>query len=190
MESKIKMANEIAALAKECGINTEEAYNDIASSFEKPNKLMARHKLPSDNILSGYGEAWIKWWDIFLREYLNKCIERWGTIYGRSLDADTLRAYWFERFQPLWMAGCDVAKSIRMKEFQEAVTMYMEHVVDLNNEDKLEAQAWIERIEEAASQAVTLFKESHSEALDKTIAALKDFDNTNIFGKLKRRIFG
>ena len=96
MDNKTKMAYEIAAMAEKaekCGITTEDAFNDITSSFETPDKIMAGDVPPSDNILGGLGERWIIWWEIFLQEYSSKCTKRWGTVYGRSLGAETLKEF-------------------------------------------------------------------------------------------------
>lgn len=201
MEQLHEKARELQVIAAACGLDASDVLDDIADSFEKPNKLAA---LPhfSQNRLSDdwvpHREAWIKWWGIFLEEYSLKCVKRWVAKSGNLKDSQSMEKLWLESFEPLWVAGCDIAKRGRVKDLKDGFTaIFSRHSENLSKSERQDLQAdlqawvdWCDKWGEGAQLIIDKFKGKQRQAITQTLKDLREYDETSLLGKLKRLISG
>jgi len=191
-----KEVNELHRVATVCGVNPNDALDDIADSFEKPNKLATSPRFSQDRLTEDWAphmEAWIKWWGMFLEEYSLKCVKRWMAKCGDLRDTKTMEKLWLESFEPLWVAGCDIAKRGRVKDLKDGFNaLFSRHSKNLSDTEQKELQddlqAWVEWCDkwgEGALLIIAEFKEKQTRAITQSLKELRGYDEASLLGKLK-----
>jgi len=197
MEQLDEKARELQVIAVACGLDVSDALDDIADSFDKPNKLAISPRFSQDRRTEDWDshmEVWVKWWSTFLEEYSLKCIKRWIAKCGDLTNAQTMEKLWLQYFEPLWLAGCNIAKHVRVKDLKDGVaTSFSRHSENLSNSERGDLQAdlqawvdWFEKWGEGALLIIAEFKEKQRQAIAQTLKELKEYDEASLLGKLKR----
>ena len=199
MEQSHETARELQVIAAACGIDVNDALDDIADSFEKPNKLAASLHFSQDRLSEDWGphmEVWVKWWGAFLEEYSLKCVKRWIAKCGDLRDTQSMEKIWLQYFEPLWVAGCNIAKHVRVKDLKGvATTVSSSHSENLSHTEREDLQAdlqawvdWCDKWGEATLLIIAEFKEKQRQAIAQTLEELRGYDEATLLGKLKRLI--
>ena len=194
-----KEVNALIRTAAACGVDPHDVLDDVANSFDKPNELVAHLRPQYTEVNKDWGSVmgvWGKWWIIFMQEYSSKCLKRWIAKCGDSRDTRSMEQLWVQYFEPLWVAGCEVAKYVRVKNLKDgAAAVLSRHSQNLSDTEQKEVQddlrAWLEWCDncgEGASQLIVEFKEKLRQAVRETLKDLREYDGASLLGKLKRLI--
>jgi hypothetical protein len=201
VEQLHEKARELQIIAIACGLDVSDALDDIADSFERPNKLATLPRFSQDRHTEDWDshmEVWVKWWGTFLEEYSLKCVKRWIAKCGDLRDTQTMQKIWLQYFEPLWVAGCDIAKHARVKDLKDGVaTVFSRHSENLRNSEREDLQAdlqawvdWCDKWGEGALLIIAEFKEKQRQAIAQSLKELRGYDEASLLGKLKRLISG
>ena len=201
MEQLHETVRELQVIAVACGLAASDVLDDIADSFDKPNKLAALAHFSQNRLSEDWAphmEVWVKWWGIFLEEYSSKCVKRWVAKSGNLKDSQSMEKLWLESFEPLWVAGCDIAKRGRVKDLKDGFTaIFSRHLKNLSDPEREDLQAdlqawvdWCDKWGEGALLIIAEFKEKQRQAIAQTLRDLREYDEASLLGKLKRLISG
>lgn len=184
-EQACAKGSELYRAATACGIDIEDAFDDVAGSIG-----IAIKAVPSFNV-NDLQSSIQKWWSTFLITYSLKCINRWSKQFGKSKDYQAIEKLWFASFEPLWIAGCNFAKQNQLlmlsKGLNKAVPRYSDKNSG-NGEESLRGWAddFLVQLNEAIPDIIGGFKERQRKAMSRTLVELKEYDGASFFGKLKR----
>ena len=182
---------EFYAVCELCALNPRDALDDLTDVMKETHTP----KPPSGEHLSMElaAEGWAAWWAIFLRHYSEKCERRWAAKCVQMKDYNDMKRVWLEAFEPLWLAGCELAKTIRLKEVRETVIQKYLNSGELHEDDRKSLEAWLEEynkpFDEIASQVIDKFNVLQRQAIEATLKELPHFDQASLLGKLKRLIY-
>lgn len=201
VEQLNEKARELQVVAAACGLDASAALDDIADSFEKPNKVAASLNFSQDRFSEDWApvmDVWAKWWGTFLEEYSLKCVKRWIAKCGHLKDTQIMEKLWLQYFEPLWVAGCNIAKHVRLKDLKDGVTaVFSRHSENLSSTEREDLQAdlqawidWCDKWGEAVLLVTAEFKEKHRRAIAHTLRELREYDEASLIGKLSRLISG
>lgn len=165
---KKESVNELYRLAEDCGLDPQDAFNDVADSMEIANKLVRRSS-PGKEV-----QQWLPVWvEKFFEEYHTRCFERWLAKCGNLKDYKARERLWFESFEPLFVAGCNVAKDSQLSNVKMGLTYWRSiHSDNLTRADQEavaewsdEWQAWYDKI---VSQCIAMLRETQRRVMAKT----------------------
>ena len=101
---------------------------------------------------------------------------------------------WIESFEPLWMAGCNVARQMQIKNLKAGVaTFFSRHSENLSNSEREDLQGdlsawvdWCDQWGEVALLVIAEFKEKQRQAIAQVLKELREYDKASLVEKLKR----
>jgi hypothetical protein len=174
-----------------CELDPSDALDDITDSVKNTKTPKPPlDKPPSKEIAV---KVWATWWEIFVRQYSQRCVQRWADECVQMKDYNDMKKVWLKAFEPLWLAGCELEKSIRLKETTETARQKYLKSGKLNADDlkSIEAglQAFTKSSDEIASQVIANFRALQSQSIEATLKELPHFDQASLLGKLKRLIY-
>jgi len=185
MEELKAERNELYKAAVACEMDIEDAFDDVADSIDVATKVTSSIS-PKDlgNSIAGY-------WSTFLPTYSSKCIKRWSKRCGKSKDYKAMEKLWITSFEPVWMAGCNLAKADqlhRMSGIYDSVVSRFPDKLSKNEEESLErwAEDLLTQLTESIPGIITEFKERFRKTMPRTLEELKEYDSASFLGKLKR----
>jgi len=191
LHSDIDGQAEFGTACELCELDTSDALDDITDSVQNTKTP----KPPSDKPLSKEIaiKGWEIWWEIFVRQYSQRCVKRWAAKCVQMKDYNDMKRVWLKAFEPLWLAGCELEKSIRLKEIREKVIQNYQKSGKLHGDDRKSIEAGLEEFTkssgEIASQVITSFRALQSQSFEATLRELPKFDQASLLGKLKRLIY-
>jgi hypothetical protein len=133
--------------------------------------------------------AWSRWWSVFLRQYGNRCFQRWRDQCGNQEDYEGMERLWAECFVPLQTAGCDAAKQVRLKSVKEDVVHIAQHpeVSDTESEALLQ---WVKPLDSTLSKLISSHTELQKQIIARSLKDLAEQEKPSPLDKLRRSIFG
>jgi len=172
-----------AAIA--CGMDIKDAFDDVTGSVG-----IACKAVPSFNV-DDLACSIQKWWTTFLTTYSSKCIKRWSKRLGKSKDYEATEKSWLTSFEPLWIAGCNLAKQSQLHLLSKGLNKAISPYSGKNSGDSEEslrewADDFLAQLDEAIPEIIAGFKERQRTAMSRTLVELKEYDRASFFGKLKR----
>ncbi|MBA7495794.1 hypothetical protein ES702_06385 [subsurface metagenome] len=184
-EQACAKGSELYRAAIACGMDIEDAFNDVAGSIGMTIKAV-----PSFNV-NDLQSSIQKWWSIFLTTYSLKCINRWSKQFGKSKDYQAMEELWFTSFEPLWIAGCNFARENQLQVLGRGLKKAVPRHSDKNsgdNEESLKewADGFLAQLNDTIPEIITEFKGRQRKAMSRTLEELKEYDKASFFGKLKR----
>ena len=107
-----------------------------------------------------------------------------------------MEGLWLRDFEPLRVAGFNIAKDARMKDLRDGIaTVFSKRSEDVahSERDSLEADRqvvteWFERFGEAASLVAAGVQEAQRQAVSHAVKELGQYDRASLLGNLKRLI--
>ena len=187
METLEKKTRQFEAITAMCKVNVDEALEDIASSVEIANK-------PTESLQSQdkTKDPYLQWWDIFLKEWNDKCFRRClANAETQSLKSIRDWELWFGRFNALWVWGCDMVRITRLNDLKETISRVIARESP-SKSDIEEIWRWhnesTKRLDEAVVKMIDLCKQKQIQAFAQTLKELREFDKDSLLGKLKRLI--
>ena len=179
VEQKKKKVRELEVVAAMCKVNAEEVLEDIAVSMEKTNKITASLHSNDKTV-----DAYLLWWDGFLKEWSHKCFVRWISKHGDSKDYELMKNEWYI-FEILWVVGCDMVRITRLNELRDGISGIIARESP-SKDDENAIWKWINSFDETALKAIDLFKGKQRQAFEQVFEELKDYDKASLIGKLRR----
>jgi hypothetical protein len=183
MELLDKKIRELEVMAALCKLNPDSVVDDIAISVEATNKL-AKSFHSKDEIKDPY----LRWWDVFLKEWSYKCVVKWLDQYGDSKDYQRIQESWFS-FEILWVTGCDIVRITRSNELKESISKAIARESP-SQTDVEDTWQWYndstKQFDETVGKMIELFKEKQRKAITQTLKDLEGYDKDSLIGKLKR----
>lgn len=177
--------NELYRIAIACGMDYRDAFDDVADSIGAAVKAMPSisPEAPEDSIS--------RYWLTFFRTYSVKCQERWFLRCGKSKDYEAMEKLWLTSFEPVWIAGCNLAKQNQSQSLSKGFNdIYPRYSDKLNEDDEESLKRWADDLlawlDEGIPKMIAEFKESQRNARLRTMEELKEYDGASFFGKLKR----
>ena len=193
--------NEFHRIAVVCGVDINDARDDIIDSMKIAYEIAAHIDFSQDQLTEDWDQclkAWCKWWDCFLQQYSSKCVKRLVTKSGDLKDTRSMEKLWLESFESLWEAGCKITKCSRVISTKNGFTeIFSSHSKNLSETEckKLQdnLQEWIDWCDELGEDTlliISAFKEKQRRAFAQTARDLEEFNEASLLGKLKRFISG
>ena len=184
-EQAYTKGSELHRAATACGMDIEDAFDDVAGSIG-----IAIKTVPSFNV-NDLENSIQKWWTIFLTTYSSKCIKRWSKQLGKSKDYEAMEKLWLTSFEPLWIAGCDFLKEKQLNSLGEGYNSITSRSSEkLSKDDEESLRKWHDDLlagfDEVIPKIINEFKERQNKAMSRTLVELKEYDGASFFGKLKR----
>jgi len=184
-EQMYAKGNELCDAAVACGIDFRDAFDDVADSIDTAVKAVPSiSQKDPDNTIQ-------KYWSSFLRTYSGKCQKRWFTQCGKSEDYESMEKLWMTSFEPVWIAGCNVAKQTSLQNLSELYRDITSRSTEKLNKDSLESfKKWnddlVAQFDEVITKVIAEYKDLAREATSHSLRELKGYDKDSFLGKLKR----
>lgn len=160
--------NELRRVAEGCRLDPQDAFNDVADSMEIANKLVRRSSLGKEV------KQWLPGWLVeFFQQYHTRCFERWLAKCGNLRDYKARERLWFESFESLWVAGCNVAKDFQLSNIKRGLINWRSiHTDDLTKASQEAVAAWSDELQtwfdKVVSQSIAAFRETQRQVMAKT----------------------
>ncbi|MEE8470980.1 MAG: hypothetical protein V3S51_06595 [Dehalococcoidia bacterium] len=138
---------------------------------------------------SAIAGAWSRWWNVFLRQYGNRCLSRWRDKCGQWSDRQYVERLWTESFVPLQMAGCEIAKQVRLTQVNQAVVALSDSP-EVSVTQSEEAAQWAARLDDTLSKLIASHTELQKQDVTRSLKDLAEHDSGFRLGRLKRSLFG
>ena len=186
MKEQLKAeGSELYKAAVACGMDIKDAFDDVADSIDAAVKVVPSIS-PKDP-----GTSIQKYWSTFLTTYSVKCQRRWFTRCGKSKDYEAMEKLWVTSFEPVWIAGCNLAKANQLHKISGIYDSLSSRFTDKPTKDEEESlRRWVDGLlsglDEPITKTIDEFKERQRKARSRTMEELKEYDGASFFGKLKR----
>ena len=173
---KRRSFDELRRVAAGCGLDEQDAFNDVADSMEVTGRLVPRSSQGE------FKQLLAKWLFEFFQQYHSRCLERWLAKCGNVRDYEARERLWFDSFEPLWVAGCNVAKDLQLSNIRRVFISWRSiHPDNLTEADQKAWEAWFDR---GVSQSIATFRETQRRAMANTLRDLEGYDNTSTLNML------
>lgn len=177
--------------AIDCQLEDDVEFDDVSDAVERANKIASGFSGGLENL----NENALKWWAAFLEQYSIKCFRRWKDKCANSKEYEAMNHLWLDRFEPLWLAGCDLAKTLNIankkKFFSELISQAPRSLGAADKEPitrwENEFYVWLTK---AQSEMIDDYRNIQRQAIAKTLTEMRKYDKDSPFGKLKRFLFG
>ncbi len=181
-----KAKGELFRVAKKCGMDPNDAVEDLAQSVEEANRragLPASFKDEND---------FARWWIVFFEQHTLKCIGRWQARCASPRDYEAMRSQWGD-YEVVWQAGCEfqiaLGSSNLLKHHQAFLDKLSAEGKPVSASDNEALLSWFQRREDAVRTGLASHKEKQREAVAQTLVKLKEYDQASMLGKIRRRVF-
>lgn len=190
MDELVVAGDRLRKAAIDCQLEDGVEFDDVADAMEMANKLAST--FPGD--LEHLWESALKAWAAFLEQYSVRCFKRWQDRCANSKEYESMNQLWLDRFEPLWLAGCDLAKTQNIGDKKTSLS----EIVSLSSQglddtDKGSIKSWanefLAKLPEALSEMIDNYKNTQRQAVAQTLTELREYDKASPFAKLKRRLF-
>jgi hypothetical protein len=174
-----KAKTQVCKIAVACRINASEMLSEIAKSMQAASNV-AKTRRSRD-------ETWLLWWHTFFREWSSKCFFRWFARCGDSKDYQAMQNLWLQSFEPLWVAGCDVARIERLNGLRKIPWQFISSPPESATQAGEEAMwQYLDSMDEWFRKAIDIFKDTLRTVFVRTLKDLKAYDKDSPIGRQKR----
>jgi hypothetical protein len=167
-----------------CSLEPEIIFNDVADCMEYANKTASSRPI---------NEVPTVIWQTFLTQYSTRCFKRFQEIccdpQNNRLSQHPEKMWlemWAEKFEPLWLAGCNLAKVQTINKLKGLY--FSQHPEQLAKGDKVISDL-LNRVKVELSENIQAIREIQKQAFIKTLKLQADYDKASPIGKLKMMLF-
>ncbi len=168
-----------------------EALDDVIDSMDEAEEATARPeygKTEQDywDVMAG---RWSRWWGVFLRQYGNRCFDRWRDAIRGETDPELMDRMWSERHVALQTAGSDIVKQVRLKQVKEAVASLPENA-GVSGAESQALTKWASGLDKTLSKLISSHTDMQRQTIARVIRGLTAPEEEAGLGKLRKRILG
>lgn len=172
-----------------CGLNPSNTLSDVADSMDEANEAVIKldvNKSDGDS-WSAIAGAWSRWWNIFLRQYGNRCLRRWRDKCSGWDDLQYMERLWTESFVPLQTSGSDIAKQVRLRQVNQAVAE-LSKKPGVSRKERSELLQWAACLDAPLSKLIASHTELQKQDVTRSLKDLAESAKGSRINKLKRSI--
>jgi len=168
-----------------------QALDDVIDSMDEAEEATARPDpgRSEQDFWDAMAGRWSRWWGVFLRQYGNRCFERWRDVVLKETDPEWMDRLWSERYVPLQTAGCDIVKEVRLKQVKQAVAALPQNP-DVGDAESKALVKWAAGLDKTLSKLIGSHTEMQKQSIARTVRGLTIPVEEPAFGKLRKRILG
>jgi hypothetical protein len=162
-----KKSAELRAIAIQCELNTNELIDEISASMQvandKSQKTAFSCELNTNELIDDWSSWLAHWWWIFLEQWGRKCLTKWSAKFEASKDYEIMHKSWFDYFEPLWLAGCDIA---RIQQLSNPVF----------GDDKGKLRQWMHVNDQFVLNTIDRFKKMQRQVITNVLKKVRQYD--------------
>ena len=161
------------------GISVEDASKDLTDSITEAFSATQVMPIKDPDInLQIY-------WSNFFRSYSLKCQQRWFYQANKLKDEQSRYNLWFTTFEPVWSAGCNLAKQNSLQSMKQ----FIFSILEKENKDDREqitklTNDMLFHLEKEMTKMIAENKESQSKAMLTSLSKLQELEEASFLKKL------
>jgi hypothetical protein len=166
-------------IALSSGINLEDANSDLTDSITQASAA-AQSPSAKQNSMDVY-------WSVFFKNYSIKCQRRWSSQAIQLNDDESKMNLWHLFYEPLWSAGCDVAKQYALQNMSNYYSISLAEKADKRYNDKEDTTSLFNNmladLDREMTKRITEYQESQRKSMLQGLSKLNEVDEAPFLKK-------